>query len=324
MLEERTLTSHDELAQRAALLSSRGLGIPGGETCILGLYDGDELVATGSIVGDTLQGIAVSRSKEGEGLMAILLSALLKRIPHLAAPSQNIRIFTAACNADIFSSLGFSVVMSTGSVVLLEWRKMFKNYLDQLAAMAVPAPIAAGVVMNANPVTLGHVYLVNQALRYAKRVYVFVVQEDRSQFRFSDRLHMVKLALANTEAVVLPSGPYMISSATFPSYFIKEEQYAAIHAELDLRLFVEQAHALGINMRFIGDEQMCATTSTYNDVMKRFLPTKGIKVMEIGRLKKNGLPVTASAVRSLLQSGNTEAAFNLVPEASREYLASCF
>lgn len=92
--------------------------------------------------------------------------------------------------------------------------------------------------MNCNPFTKGHLALITYAARACDLLHIFVVEENRSQFPFADRLRLVREGtdhLANV--IVHPSGPYMISNATFPTYFLKEgEDAAKIQSELDITL----------------------------------------------------------------------------------------
>lgn len=327
---EQELSSSRDLAARKVLLASRGLREPGGEGRILGLFDAEgDLVATGSRVGDTLQGFAVSPARDGEGLLTRLVSSLLAEA--LADSTlDNVRVFTKTDTARTFSDLGFSEVLRTQCVTLLEWHGRFKAHLATLKKIAEGQPQpAACVVMNANPVTLGHAGLVARAAETCEQVYVFVVQEERSTFPFADRLAMVRAAVERPGVIVLPGGPYIISSATFPSYFIRDEVVVATHAELDLRLFAMQAAAMGITRRFAGEEPYCVATDVYNTAMLRILPPLGVEVTVIPRFEHPGAAqsfepsnaaVSASRVRALLGQGKTTAALALVPKAAHEHL----
>ena len=106
----------------------------------------------------------------------------------------------------------------------------------------------------------------------------------------------------------MPGGPYCISSATFPSYFTRQQDRVAVHAELDLDLFARQAAALGVTRRFAGTEPYCPATSAYNETMQRVLPPHGIEVVLLPRLEQDGQAISASRVRSLLEEGRFEEA----------------
>ncbi|HIU17890.1 MAG TPA: [citrate (pro-3S)-lyase] ligase [Candidatus Avidesulfovibrio excrementigallinarum] len=328
MYSERQLTTSWELKERAALLASRGLEEPGRERYILGLYDDDErLVATGSLVGNTLQGIAVDIRHDGEGLISQLVSSLMAHAAQ-TGPLQDLRIFTKADMASRFASLGYHMVANTGRVALLEWESLFPRRLKQLAELAASLPaagVSGAIVMNANPFTKGHEWLVRQALDRCDRLFVLVVEEDCSLFPFADRFALVREGVAALpagqaeRAVVMPGGPYCISSATFPSYFTRQQDRVAVHAELDLDLFARQAAALGVTRRFAGTEPYCPATSAYNETMQRVLPPHGIEVVLLPRLEQDGQAISASRVRSLLEEGRFEEAGQLLPPATRAH-----
>ncbi len=326
MYSERQLTTSWELKERAALLASRGLAEPGRESYILGLYDADdELVATGSLVGNTLQGIAVDIRHDGEGLISQLVSSLMAHAAQNGS-LDSLRIFTKADMAPRFASMGYHLVANTGRVALLEWKSLFPGHLEHLAGITASLPpvnLTGAIVMNANPFTKGHEYLVRQSLERCDRLFVLVVEEDCSLFPFADRLALVREGVAalpdGQRAVVLPGGPYCISSATFPSYFTRQQDRVAVHAELDLDLFARQAAMLGVTRRFAGTEPFCPATNAYNETMLRVLPPHGIEVTLLPRLEQEGEAISASRVRSLLEEGRTEEAGQLLPPATRDH-----
>ena len=116
------------------------------------------------------------------------------------------------------------------------------------------------------------------------------------------------------------SGPYLISSATFPSYFLKDE--AAViqgHARLDLALFGQIAKALNITARYAGEEPSSQVTGLYNQVMARELPKEGIRFIEVPRKTLGEVPISASTVRKLIYDGNLGAIRPLVPEPTWQF-----
>ena len=176
------------------------------------------------------------------------------------------------------------------------------------------------IIAHANPFTLGHRYLIETAAKECAQVHVFVLSEDRGMFPAGTRLEMVKEGcrdLANVH--VHPSGPYMVSSATFPSYFLKDKHKTGeIHCELDVKLFAEKiAPALGITRRYVGTEPNCTVTAAYNAQMKQMLPDYGIELIEVERKTLDGQPVSASRVRKLMEQNRLEEAAALLPETSK-------
>ena len=121
---------------------------------------------------------------------------------------------------------------------------------------------------------------------------------------------------------VLPTGPYLISSATFPTYFLKKrDQVGTIHCQLDIEIFTRYfVPAFGIKCRFVGTEPLSALTSQYNEALKTYLPQAGISVTEIPRLKTGSMPISASAVRQAYQQQNWEVVKALVPATTYDYL----
>jgi [citrate (pro-3S)-lyase] ligase len=171
---------------------------------------------------------------------------------------------------------------------------------------------------------LGHRYLVERAAAASERLYVLVVREDRSEFPFEVRFRLVEEGVSDLENVtVLSGGDYCVSAATFPSYFTGEEEFASVHAELDLTIFATRiAPALSIKKRFVGTEPFSPVTNVYNETMKRLLPRYGIAVEETPRLEIGGEPVSASRVRALLGQGRMEDAATLIPPSTRRWLLS--
>ena len=177
--------------------------------------------------------------------------------------------------------------------------------------------------MNCNPFTLGHQYLIETAAGECDKLYVFVLSEDKSQFSTEDRLEMVRLGTQHLSNVtVLPTGPYLISAATFPTYFIKEREKAGqiqclLDIEVFMRYFVPHFH---ITRRYVGTEPLSPMTAQYNDALRMYLPKREILLKEIPRLTKSGVPVSASAVRAHIQSGNIQALKALLPPTTMKYL----
>lgn len=157
-------------------------------------------------------------------------------------------------------------------------------------------PISA-IVMNATPFTKGHAHLVEQASRENKLVHLFLLSEDVSLVPYAARKELVERGIADFDNVVLhASGPYIISSATFPSYFLPDDDAASVgHAELDLTLFAKIAAALSIRRRYVGEEPFSQVTGLYNKVMREKLPELGVECRVIPRLAIAGRAAACSA-----------------------------
>ena len=134
---------------------------------------------------------------------------------------------------------------------------------------------------------------------------------------------MVKLGTADLPNVqVLPTGPYLISSATFPTYFLKEREKAtAIQCRLDIDIFTKYfVPKFGIQRRYVGTEPLSPMTNQYNEALREYLPGAGIELREIPRAELEGVPVSASAVRSFRDAGDLQRLQALVPESTWNYL----
>ena len=287
------------------------------------VWDEGEIIATGSRMGNLLKCIAVDEFRQGEGLTATLLTQL--RQDAFAHGHSHLFLYTKPKNEFMFSSLFFYPIARTDTVLLMEnKRDGIQSFLNTLP-QASPEGTVGAAVMNCNPFTKGHRYLIETAARECDQLYVFVLSEDKSEFSAADRMAMVRLGTADLPNVtVLPTGPYLISSATFPTYFLKDRENAGqIHCLLDIEVFSKYyAPKFGITRRYVGTEPLSQMTNQYNDALKTHLPEKGIELREIPRLEQDNTPVSASAVRAHLQKGAFEALARLLPETSYEYIRS--
>lgn len=285
------------------------------------VWDDDALIATGSRQGNLLKYIAVDEIRQGEGLTATILTAL--RQDAFEAGFDHLFLYTKPKNKYMFSSLFFYPVAQTDTVLLMEDRKNgIQSFLDTLPSETDSGKVGAAV-MNCNPFTLGHRYLIETAAKACDKLYVFVLSEDKSQFSAADRLALVKAGTADIPNVtVLPTGPYLISSATFPTYFLKDREKAqTVQCLLDIEIFTKYfVPKFGITHRFVGTEPLSPMTDMYNDALKTYLPCKGVEVCEIPRLQTGDTPISASFVRSLLGKGQPELLRSLVPETTFHYL----
>ena len=178
--------------------------------------------------------------------------------------------------------------------------------------------------MNCNPFTLGHQYLIEQAASENDLVYILVVSEDKSVFPTRTRKELIKKGTAHlNNVIVLIGGDYIISSATFPSYFTQDQELAEVQAKLDIKIFsVYIAHTLNVKRRYVGEEPYCPVTRKYNEIMKKGLIKNGVEFMKLKRLKINGKAVSASTVRALLKRSDFTGVEKLVPYTTFSYLVS--
>lgn len=208
-----------------------------------------------------------------------------------------------------------------------------QQYLLQLKSIASknntsPETNVGAIVMNCNPFTKGHLYLVEQAAKQVEILYLFILEEDVSHFPFEVRIQLVREGVKHLSNVhVLPSGKYIISNTTFPEYFHKDNtDVTTLDCSYDLQCFCEKiAPVLHIKKRFVGTEPTCRVTNEYNQQMKKLLPAYGISVTEIARLELNingkQVPVSASLVRRFLEEKNFSALSQIVPDSTYSFLS---
>ena len=282
------------------------------------LMENDEIAATGSLDGATIKCVAVSPAHQGEDLTAQVMTALMNRAAQ--AGHRHLMLYTKPRNQYLFQPLGFHPVIRTADVLLMENRRGGLNrFLQELTKPADEEKPVGCIVANCNPFTHGHRYLIEKAASECAWVHLFILSENRGMFTPDQRLEMAKAGCADLPNVLIhPTGPYLVSSSTFPTYFIKDKQRVDdIHCELDLRLFGEKiAPALGITRRYAGTEPGCAVTAQYNARMKKLLPTYGIELIEVERKAVSGNFISASHVRKLIGEGRWSELTALLPEST--------
>ncbi len=179
------------------------------------------------------------------------------------------------------------------------------------------------IVMNCNPFTYGHQYLVEIASQLVDILYLFVVEEDKSIFPFEQRFLMVQEGVKQYKNVlVIPSGDFMISTLTFPGYFMKENPSRACYDTfLDLKIFAHYvAPAFNIESRFVGCEPFDKVTAQYNHDMKIILQDQGIMVIEVPRKEAEGQVISATMVRKMLMDKDWTKLEKFVPASTLEIL----
>ena len=311
--------------------------------------DGDEILAGGGLDGNVIKCVAVSESARSEGLMNILVSRLIAIAREEGR--ESVKAFTKPENEGIFKSLGFALIASSPNAILMEnGRGGLPEYRKYLESLARPGRNGA-IVMNANPFTKGHRYLVEQAASQVDNLYVIVVKEDRSRFPYVERKAMIEAGCAGLDNVIVCEGSdYAISAATFPTYFLKKLDDATdTQIALDLDLFVNHiAKPLGVTVRFAGSEPEDALTRRYNELMAEILPGTSVAVVrqahqpdpelvkgselrharrpidfvEIPRLEQKGKPLSATSLRRALDKGGFKEAMEYIPKSTIPYLVA--
>ncbi len=217
--DRRSMAMLDRLLEKEGIRRDRNLDYT------LGLFDEDyQLAATGSCFGNTLRCMAVDSSRQGEGLLNQVVSHLMEY--QYERGNTHLFLYTKCSTALFFRDLGFyEIARVPDRVVFMEnRRKGLEEFLKKLeretdaAAPVLPSEGAGAIVMNANPFTLGHRYLVEEAARRCSLLHIFVVSEDASLVPAHVRMRLVKEGCSGIPGLVFHgTDSYMISNATFPS-----------------------------------------------------------------------------------------------------------
>ena len=314
-------------------LGSNGLRLGEVDLYLAVLSEDGAILAGGGLQRDIVKCLAVSAEARSLGLSVPLVSRLISEASERGC--TNVKVFTKPENRALFESLGFKLLAEAPKAILLENGRGLADYCAYLRAH----PASGVIVMNANPFTLGHRYLVEQSVLALgpstssgtepvsagepvepPKLTIIPVKEDASRFPYRERLAMLR-AGCDGLADVVEGSDYQISAATFPTYFMKDLSDAAeTQMRLDIDLFGRHiAPALGAHVRFVGTEPSDPLTARYNALMKELLPKYGIQLVEIPRLTIEQ-PVTATEVRALLDEGRFKEASALTPESTWPYL----
>lgn len=318
--------------------------------------DDGEMIAGGGLKGNVIKCVAVDDAHKGEAIANTLISHLIAHANEEG--HSNVMLFTKPKNRQLFESLSFRLLAEAPEAVLMETGiGGINNMVEQLKKikeegevckennqeckkeektnlntttpqhlnpsapqpLTTTTPLRGVVVMNCNPFTLGHRYLIEQAAKQVERLFVMVVREDCSLFAYAERKAMVEQGVAHLENVtVIDGSEYAISQATFPTYFLKRLDDAAdTQMLLDLDLFRRHiAPALGTTVRFVGTEPIDQLTRRYNQLMHEVLAD----VRETARLEKKGNAVSASRVRKAMEQGDMSTIRQLVPPTTLPYI----
>lgn len=318
--------------------------------------DDGEMIAGGGLKGNVIKCVAVDDAHKGEAIANTLISHLIAHANEKG--HSNVMLFTKPKNRQLFESLSFRLLAEAPEAVLMETGiGGINNMVEQLKKikeegevckennqeckeeektnlntttpqhlnpsapqpLTTTTPLRGVVVMNCNPFTLGHRYLIEQAAKQVERLFVMVVREDCSLFAYAERKAMVEQGVAHLKNVtVIDGSEYAISQATFPTYFLKRLDDAAdTQMLLDLDLFRRHiAPALGTTVRFVGTEPTDRLTRRYNQLMHEVLAD----VRETARLEKKGNAVSASRVRKAMEQGDMSTIRQLVPPTTLPYI----
>ncbi len=284
-----------------------------------------QLIATGSRDGNVFKYFGIAPAHQGENLTGILLNTLMDEA--YGRGIYHFFVFTGPEQTPQFKGSGFREIIRNQYAALLESGNQsiggFMTGLKQ--AVGEPEGKRGAIVMNLNPLTRGHLFLIEEARKKVDELIIFLVEEDLSVFPFRDRLDILKAQIRELPGVkAVAGGPYMVSRATFPTYFLKKaDEDLAAYTTTDAGIFGKYyAPGLGIRERFVGEEPLDPVTAAYNDALASELAAYGVGLTVIPRKADAGGPISASRVRRLLALGQLDDVLALVPEATRTFLLS--
>jgi len=338
----------------ACFLAPLGLELEADVETSVVVEDTGTPIATASLAGNVIKCVGVLPGREGEGAAARAVSAIMAEAQ--AKDRRRLFVYTKPVIKAIFENLGFATLAevaaegcatngatnrTTGGVTgghregvtLLENdAHAFDDWADSIRSILPDGKAEGAVVVNCNPFTLGHRYLIEKAAASLATagtaggtLLVLVLAGDGSSFPAAVRETLVRSGTADLGNVVVASGDsYCVSGATFPAYYLKHKCAAAeLQAALDATLFASRiAPAFGIQKRFVGTEPYCPVTLAYNQAMAAILPGYGVELVTIERMERKGEAVSASRVRAALREGRLDLAASLVPPTTTEWLRS--
>jgi len=308
MIKEAILNSEKEKVKE--FLLKFDLNYENSVDLTLYIEENDEIIGTVSKENYIIKCLAVDKNHQGENLASTLVSEIISRM--LYEGKTYYQVFTKKMYLNTFLNLGFSEIISTENTCVLESSSFtIDDYLKrEIKKINFYTDDVASLVVNCNPITKGHLYLIEKACQEHDHVIVFVLEEDKSYFTFQERFSLVYLATKHLSNItILPSSHYIISSLTFPSYFMKDntmknEEFARIDVGIFKKYFMKY---FNIKYRYVGTETD-EVMQIYNKVLKEELKDN---LLEFERYNA----ISASKVRALINEGKVEEASLYVPDA---------
>ncbi len=289
-------------------------------------YDKDnKIIATASIAENVIKCFAIDGDYQETGLSLKIISNLIQKLNSLGI--NHYFVFTKIENMDLFENIAFNVIAKTDDVCLLESgaNDIVSTLKDLKIKYNIDDSPKAALIINCNPMTNGHLYLLEKAASNNEQVIVFVVEEDKSSFPFKDRFDLVKSVAKRFDNVhVVPSTNYIISNATFPTYFLDEKiNFNKVYTELDGTIFKKYFMPMfNIKKRYVGTEPYSIRTNEYNETMQEILGDNLI-IIERKRIDSKEKYISASYVRKILkEKADISEIKKLVPNEVFKYLTS--
>jgi len=286
------------------------------------IFDEDKLIGTGSLDQNIIKMIGVLPSYQGLNVTSVIMTELTNRL--YQKKIFKYFLYTQPKSIPLFSKFDLNLIVETKDLAMFENKlNLITSFLSHLKTQIPKKQKSrAALVMNCNPMTNGHLYLIERASLENDDVLLFLVEENKSVFSFEDRYKIVKKGISHLKNVILiPSGPYIISSVTFPTYFLKSLSLASkVYMDLDVTLFYQYfMPSLDIDRRYVGDEPNDPMTHEYNQTMKKIL---GNKLIIIDRMTYEHKVISASFIRELAKEKRFDEIKKIVPNSTYEFLTS--
>ncbi len=303
-------TNENELRKADQLLAENALHRDQQLDYLLGLYQQDQLLAVGGAYKNILKCLAVAPARQAENLSNLLFTELINL--QFKRGHSALYLYTKPIQAKKFNHFGFHEIVSSDKISFMTNQPgNFEQYLANLQnetqtqfRQLKPAnnELSGSIVLHANPVTKGHVFLIEKAASEVDVLHLFLISEDFAETPRSLRERLLKQSTAHLENIIYhQTGDFLISRYTFPAYFIKEEEsIIKAQAEIDALIFAKIAEQLALNRRYVGEEPLSATTAIYNQTLKEKLQTETFDLIIVPRLKADGEVISATTVRKIL------------------------
>ena len=309
----------------ARFLEEQGLRPDHGVQATVSLREDGRILACGGLEGNVIKTVAVDPSCQGQGLAEVLMTELRREA--FARGHRQLFVFTKPeQRGSVSEPEPFSGGLQRGG------HAAGKHPGRATPAILDSLPMSGGVHGGGGGCTALRGYpgapmpggSERGGLGRAGRMYLSCRRTRGCSRRRTGWRWYGRAAGSFPTCRLHPTMGYLISNATFPTYFLKDRSRGQeISCQLDLEIFAGSfAPALGLQKRFVGTEPLDPVTRQYNEALQASLPGRGIAVVELPRLEVGGQPVSASRVRACLAAGDLASVRQLVPDTTYAYCAS--
>lgn len=310
--------------QWESFLTSSNIKAEKNVTYTIGIFENENLIATGSLYKNIIKCVAIKNSFQGGKVFNILISNLMSEAYDNGYNS--LFVYTKENMSISFLNLDFKEIARVPNHLVFLEKSLhgFNEYLECLSSKKIYGNNISSIVMNVNPFTNGHLYLIERASIESDYVHVFIVSEEMSVFPSDVRIDLAKKATEHLKNIIFhKTGDYIISNKTFPSYFLSENSDVTyIHASLDAIIFKNFiAKQLHITKRYVGEEPLSISTNIYNKALKDIFSNE-IELIVIRRKEYENDVISASKVRKLFLENNLDKIKNMVPKTTYNFLIS--